>query len=89
MKTVIIALAIALIASVTARPALARRHDDFELKELREQRAEHQEEKAAIQEDRVEEKEKANARAHAKPRPQERHTHATTEDSSTGDLDSD
>ncbi len=89
MKTVIITLAIALVATVTARPAFARRHDEFELKELRELRAEHQEDKAAVQEEEGEEKDKANTRAHAKPRPEERHSHTTTEDGSTGDLDSD
>jgi histidinol dehydrogenase len=89
MKTVIVALAFALVATAAARPAFARRHDDFELKELRVERAEHQEEKAAIQEEEVEEKEKAQAHVRAKPHPQERHSHATTEDSGGGDLDGD
>ena len=87
MKTVIVALAILLAATAAARPAFARRHDDFELKELREERAEHQEEKAAIQEERVEEKEKEQAHAR-KPHPQERHSHSTTDDGG-GDLDGD
>ena len=89
MKTIIIAFTIVLVATVTARPALARRHDALELKELREQRAEHQEDKAAVKEEEIEEKDKADARAHAKPRSHERHSRATTEDGSTGDLDSD
>jgi len=48
MKTVMVALAIAVAATATARPAFAKKYDDFQLKELRDQRVERQEEKAVI-----------------------------------------
>jgi FtsZ-interacting cell division protein ZipA len=86
MKTAIIALVLVIVGLPAARPALARRHDEFELKEMREQREEHQEEKAAIQEELSEEREKEEAHARAKPRPQERHGRSTADD---GDLDAD
>jgi hypothetical protein len=86
MKTMMVALAIAVVATATARPAFARKYDDFELKELRDQRAERKEEKAVIDEERAEEMKKANAHAHAALQPAKRKNQAT-EDGGGSDPD--
>jgi len=79
MKTMMVALAIAVAATATARPAFAKKYDDFQLKELRDQRVERQEEKAVIEEERAAEEKKANAHARARLAPAKQRTHATDE----------
>ena len=86
MKTMMVALAIAVAATATARPAFAKKYDDFELKEMRDQRAERQEEKAALEEERAAEEKKANAHARARLSPPKQRSH-TTDDGGGSDLD--
>jgi hypothetical protein len=86
MKVAVTLVALMLVAVPLAGRAFAKKHDEFEVKELRELRAEHQEDKILQQEERSEEHEKTQARAHPKPHPQQRHG-VTSDDAGDSDAD--
>ncbi|MBI3770472.1 MAG: hypothetical protein HY271_18535 [Deltaproteobacteria bacterium] len=87
MKTAVALVTLMLVAVPLAGRAFAKKHDEFELKELHEQREEHVEDKAVRkEEEREEDQEKTQARVHPKPHPQQRHGLA---DDAAGDSDAD
>ena len=84
MKTMMVALALALVALPTARPAFAKKYDEFQLKELRAERAQRKADKEAVERDEEEEQLEKAAAHHA-------HARARAEDgddlNSGGDVD--
>ncbi len=87
MKAAVALITTMLVAVPLAGRVSAKKHNEFELKELHEQREEHVEDKAVQQEERKEDQEKAQARIHPKPHPQQQR-HGLADDAA-GDSDAD